>query len=78
MLDKPNSTTYRIFDFIVSYKRRHDGVSPTVEEIGNAVNLVKSSAYYHLLMLRDIEKIRFTPGQSRSIEVIGGEWRIVT
>lgn len=64
-----------IFDFIVQYKQEHDGNSPTIREIGDAVGLRSSSTVnYYLQRLVKEKKIYIADNLSRSIEVIGGSW----
>jgi SOS-response transcriptional repressor LexA len=64
-----------VFDFIVSYKRKHDGVAPSLAEICDACGLkAKSHVSVILQQLHSCDLIRFKPGVSRSVQVIGGRW----
>jgi len=67
-------TRERVFRFIVEYKRQHDGLSPTVEEISRACVLHTSTVKYHLLKLENQGRIRIVG--RRAIEVIGGVWNL--
>lgn len=65
-----------IFDWIVAYKRSHDGNSPTVQEIMDGCGVSsKSVVYYILLDLRKLGLIEL-PGynKDRQIRVVGGRW----
>lgn len=65
-----------VFDFIVSYKRSHDGNSPTLRQIMDACGITSTSvASYALRGLARAGKIRILPG-SQGIVVIGGCWSI--
>lgn len=71
-----SNTAERILDFIVSYKRAHDGNSPTVDEIGQGVGLTsKNTVWVHLRNLELANKIERGHG-SRMISVIGGAWTL--
>ncbi|MBN1200630.1 MAG: hypothetical protein JXJ20_02120 [Anaerolineae bacterium] len=64
----------QIFQFIVDYKREHDGLAPTVTEIAKECMLSTSTVSYHLMKLQ-IERRILISGR-RSIEVIGGVWNL--
>ena len=69
-----------IFNWIVEYKTAHDGNSPSLRELMRACNLTSSSvASYVLRRLERAGKISLTGQRSRtrSIVVIGGEWRLI-
>lgn len=62
------------FDFIVKFKREHDGVAPTVQEICNEVGWAsKNSGAKALTEMEERGWIRLNAG-ARMIEVIGGQW----
>jgi len=68
-------TRQKIFDFIVEYKRGHDGNSPSLRDISDAVGIVKSTIWIHLRTMEKENKIRLGKvGQSRYIEVVGAVW----
>lgn len=64
----------RVFTFIVTYKRTHDGNAPSLYQIARALGIDKSTVKYHLDRLVDAGHIRRTG--RRGIEVIGGEWQL--
>ena len=67
----------QLLDAIVHYKMAHDGCSPTVAWLVNATDITSTNIVaYHLRHLRDWGYISFPDGQPRSIQVVGGEWRI--
>ena len=69
------NTTDRIFDFIVEYKTRSDGTSPTIREIAIGCKIKSTNTvYYHLVKLCDQKRIAYGSGRFRYIEVIGGKW----
>jgi SOS-response transcriptional repressor LexA len=70
------STTSRVLRYIILYKRRHDGVAPTVREIMDACGISSTSVVaYHLKRLEAAGKIICGDfGSSRAIEVVGGRW----
>lgn len=66
----------KILQFIKSYKRKHDGNSPSTLEIAAATGLTSTSVVmYYLYKLQDLGKIRLPGrGKARQIEVRGGQW----
>jgi len=62
----------RVFEFIVEYKREHDGTAPSIKEIAQSCFLSKSTVKHHLFMLEREKRIRVVG--RRAIEVIGGSW----
>lgn len=67
----------RILKFITEYKEGHDGNSPSYREIADDCGVPNvSTVKYYLTRLERQGKIRRPPG-ARSIEVVGGEWRLV-
>lgn len=62
-----------VFAFVVKYKREHDGIAPTLREIGAAVGISSSSVTnYHLNRLELDGLIRRPYGATRAIEIVGG------
>ncbi len=74
MNDPSAVTREQVFDFIVDYKRQHDGLSPSVTEIAKALFLHRTTARYHLMMLEHDGRIRLVG--RRAIQVIGGTWEL--
>lgn len=68
----------KIFRWIVEYKTQHDGNSPTLVELMSACGVSsRSVARYLLQRLQKAGLIRLSGNkQSRSIRVVGGEWRL--
>lgn len=68
----------RVFDFIVAFKARHDGTSPSVREILEGVGHISSTSTinHHIDKLREkgwikAEKVK---GQYRHLQIVGGSW----
>ena len=60
-----------ILDFIIAYKRGHDGLSPTYDEIGRACFLGKTTVKHHvdkLVMLGVLAR----PARRNGLMVRGG------
>lgn len=71
MDDNPSNREH-VFEYIVIYKREHDGLAPSIKEIAEACMLSESTVRYHLWMLQQGNRIRL--GGRRAIEVVGGAW----
>ena len=70
-------STQRVLEFVIEYKRTHDGNSPSTRQILTATFLASTSTVnYHLTQLVKMGRIRTfaLDKQSRSIEVVGGKW----
>lgn len=66
-----------IFRFIIDYKSRHDGRSPSHRQILKACQISSTSLVnYYLGGLAKQGKIALESG-SRNIRVVGGEWRLL-
>lgn len=70
-----------VFNWIVAYKRAHDGNSPTMREIADACHI--SSLAQVNYILADLEgkgrlTLSRTTGRTRSICVVGGQWSYQT
>lgn len=67
-----------MYDWIVEFKRNHDGLSPTVREIMDGMGYNTTSVvHYHLEELKRMGLIKIYRGgeaTSRSIMVPGGRW----
>jgi hypothetical protein len=67
-----------VLAFIVAYKQAHDGVAPSLREIGRACGIASTSNVKFIL--EELELAGYLrlpdPGhyQARSIEVVGGRW----
>ena len=70
---KPDS----VYLFIVDFKKKHDGNSPTLREIAEGCNVSATSLVkYYLEFLVEAGLIEVTGDKSRMIMVTGGEWRM--
>ena len=75
-MSKPTLTTRdSIFDFIVRYKREHDGNSPSTREIAEICCITPSAVRYHLTRLEIDNLIHTTGKPRRNIEIVGGIWQ---
>jgi SOS-response transcriptional repressor LexA len=69
-----NDTAQGVYEFILRYKQAHDGIAPTLREIGVACGISSTSVVvYNLDKLEAVGKIRLS-GRNRAIEVVGGRW----
>ncbi|MBI5961178.1 MAG: hypothetical protein HY866_20745 [Chloroflexi bacterium] len=62
----------QIFDYLIIYKRQHQGLSPLVKEIAHACQLSQSTVKYHLLVLEKEQRIHRVG--RRAIEIPGEQW----
>jgi hypothetical protein len=68
---------FSVYEFILEYKTGHDGVSPSVLEIGNACKINSTSVVRHLLNtlhLFGMITCDYEKGKSRMISVPGARW----
>ena len=65
-----------VFRFIVRYKEKHDGNSPTLREICKDCGITSTSHAKHILYKLDLQDriLLDYQGRSRHIRVIGGRW----
>lgn len=65
----------QVFDFIVKFKKEHDGNSPSIREIGDAIDVSSTNVVrYYLNGLAQMGKIKYAGKKPRMIEVVGGHW----
>ena len=66
-----------ILEFVIAYKREHDGISPTIREIQDFTGIRSTSLVkFYLGYLEEGGKIRMLgDNRSRGIMVTGGAWR---
>ena len=67
----------QIYEFIVQYKSDHDGISPNLREIADAVGLASiSTSAQHIRALRRAGLIKSKAGHrvARGYEVVGAVW----
>lgn len=73
-MNKPTSRQKQIYNTMSAYIRKH-GYPPTIREIGDAVGISSPNGITcHLKALEKKGWIRTTPGQSRAITLLVGEW----
>lgn len=66
----------QVYDFLVNYKKTHDGIAPSVAEIQEACELSSTSMVrYHLnsLVLLGMIECDYRKG-SRMIRIVGARW----
>lgn len=72
-------TQQRVYEFIIKYKKEHQGISPTVRTIMEGIGLSSTSvAHYHVESLEKAGLIYrvYSDDSEKSIgyEVAGGKW----
>lgn len=74
---KGNMSRERIYNFILDYISRN-GFAPSVREIADGTDFGStSSVYRHLLDLEDEGKIKMKKKSTRTIKLVGYEYRKV-
>jgi len=66
-----------VYEFILKFKQDHDGIAPTVLEIGKACGINSTSVVRHLLdslVLLGMIKCDYGKGKSRMISIPGARW----
>jgi len=66
----------KVYQYIVDFKSKHDGCSPSIRQIGRDLGITSTSAVsYNLDKLAEMGVIKITQlGESRMIGVKGGTW----
>lgn len=66
----------RVWDFILSYKRRHDGCAPTLRDImqGTGIKTTSHASFCLDALAHNNLITRQGKGNSRVIQVVGGCW----
>jgi predicted MarR family transcription regulator len=63
-----------VLRYLIWYKRRNNGNSPSIREIGRACHISSTShVHWCLVKLQKLGKITVGAG-ARSISVVGGRW----
>lgn len=66
----------QVFAYLLEYKARHDGNSPSYREIMSACEVSTLSLVHHYLNKLEAEgKLARTEGNARNIEITGGHWQ---
>jgi hypothetical protein len=67
-----------IYDYILSFKERHDGVSPSFRDIAENAPGAPYSTSYISWSLKNLQKLGaisvLADGKNRAIQVVGGRW----
>lgn len=65
-----------VYKFILDFKEANDGISPTLDEIGQACDITSKSVVKYILdRLADQGKIYLANNaKTRMIKVVGGRW----
>ena len=69
--------TQQILVAIIDYKQENDGVSPSLAELADLINISKSQAQEQINHLVTGKLLSKTPGKSRNLTVAGGKWEWV-
>lgn len=73
--EPPDVRRQQILDYVIWYKREHDGCSPSYPEIGKAVHMPsRSNVYAYLRQMRELGMIEFDDDSMRGLRVPGGCW----
>jgi SOS-response transcriptional repressor LexA len=67
----------QVYDFILKFKTDHDGIAPSVLEIGKGCGISSTSAVRHVLNSLDLFgmiKCDYGTGKSRMISIPGARW----
>lgn len=65
----------RVYEFIVGWKKNHDGNSPTHREIMAGCKISSTSVVaYYLQNLEDAGLIEISRANCRNLRVVGGQW----
>jgi repressor LexA len=63
-----------VLEFVAEYQREN-GISPTLEEIGQHLGVTRVTAFQHVKSLIDKRAVRTSPLLSRSIEILDPDYR---
>jgi len=71
-----NKTDERVLEFIIEYKEKNDGLSPSFREIRDGVGAVSSTSHVSFVIdnLERDGKIEVEKERTRSIKVVGSRW----
>lgn len=73
----PTARQWKIYIYIVEFKQNHDGNSPAISQIMQAVEINSPSVVrYHLDALERLQLIKRSgnPRDARMISVVGATW----
>ena len=63
-----------IYEFVVLFKKEHDGNSPTIRQIGDAIGVSSTSQVNHYLNVMVSRGMITRGGKFRMIGIPGGVW----
>ncbi len=67
-----------ILNYIIEFKRKNNGLSPTMREMAEAFHTSTSAINYYLSRLEALGAIEFYGNsKARSIMIPGSEWRMI-
>jgi SOS-response transcriptional repressor LexA len=72
--DDAPSTREQIFDYLIRYKKKHDGNTPSNRRIAQDCHVSPSTVAHHLARLERANRIRLSDDEYRSIEIVDAEW----
>lgn len=64
----------KIYEFVVLFKKEHNGNSPTIRQIGDAIGVSSTSQVNHYLDVMVKHGMLTRDGKFRMIGVPGGVW----
>ena len=74
-MNTPQYDRQAVFNYIVGYKRRNDGISPTMREIKEEFKIASISTVSLILdELEAAHRIRRSGNGKVGIRVVGGKW----
>ncbi len=79
MNTKPRSGRHlALLHYIMEFKQKHNGLSPTVREMAEQFHTSNSNIKYHLMKLEALGAIEFYGNtKARSIMIPNSEWRMI-
>ncbi len=79
MPNRVHSTRYLvILNYIIEFKHKNNGLSPTMREMAEAFHTSTSAINYYLSRLEALGAIEFYGNtKARSIMIPGSEWRMI-
>lgn len=66
-----NTALEKVYPFIVSYADKHQGLTPTMLEIGNKFKVTKQQAHNYVKILAQEDLLRVRKHKARGIVLIG-------
>jgi len=74
MITSFSDRTCTVLKAIISYKQRHDGISPAYDELALTTGMSKSVVQQHIHNLVRKGLLQKTPGPSRNLAVVSSNW----